>query len=699
MLIERLRFKDFLVFRNDQTLSFSFKKGRNLTLILAPNNTGKTSIIRAIEFLLYGDTQMSALEKLPNLARTSKLEPSATAESFVEATIRDGALLYTLKRRLLFSRVAGRTPRARIHQINLDVIMHNELGDQRLPPTKDLEGIVSRFVPRVMFNFFFFKGEELAQQLLAPRPELRVLDELRRLLYQSEWEFVLDECAGAREAVGKELARLADKEDEYRAGQAKLGDVTDSMKKLKAQQDKDKASMASLEQQLAAIEAEIQNLLAASDPSAGQRLQSVRTELAKLKNRDKELDQRRRDLVGGQSVFALADLQADIVREQLGELRRRRLLPPDLSEGLLVRLLQERRCICGRPLLDDTQELDAVEQLRKCCLDEAVSNDLWILDTLTEPQNMGGFRAQRLELNRQLMELHSERQGVLDGQQALEQERERLEQAVDEDKGRILNERKSDRARCVGGLEIIKNRIQDRGHMIGLDEEESRRLQAEIRRLEVGGSKTPALTARAEICEVMENTAKLCQGSLTQKILSELRSTVSQLYDEIVTDGSSAKVNGETLLPTIERSGVTGLASGGGQAQTLVLCYLIALGKLRKTINEELKKHFNISDFREQAFFMDSVFGQMEPEYQRAVAQVLPEHIKQLVVLVARQQWGASVESGLGSRLTNTYGLELSTPMKVTPQDYQFTFEGHPIKLVKHVDAEEQAFTTIRKLG
>ena len=68
MLIERLRFKDFLVFRGDQQLVFSFKKGRNLTLVLAPNNTGKTSIIRALEFLLYGEPQMGALEKLPNLA-------------------------------------------------------------------------------------------------------------------------------------------------------------------------------------------------------------------------------------------------------------------------------------------------------------------------------------------------------------------------------------------------------------------------------------------------------------------------------------------------------------------------------------------------------------------------------------------------------------------------------------------------------
>ena len=141
------------------------------------------------------------------------------------------------------------------------------------------------------------------------------------------------------------------------------------------------------------------------------------------------------------------------------------------------------------------------------------------------------------------------------------------------------------------------------------------------------------------------------------------------------------------------------LAAGGGQAQTLVLSYLIALGKLRKTINEQLKgSTLSISDFREQAFFMDSVSGQMEPEYQRAVAHVLPEHIKQLVVLVARQQWGEAVEKGLRGRLTDSYGLELSTPRKTPADHYQFMLGGRAVKLVRHLDAGKQAFTTIKEL-
>ena len=174
---------------------------------------------------------------------------------------------------MLFARVGGDSPRARVHDVGLEVVLHKDLGDQRLPPSQDLEGTVSRLVPRAMFNFFFFKGEELAQRLLAPSPEVRVLDELKRLLYQSEWEAVLEACSSARAVIGRELAKLADKEREHRDQQAVLGDLADSIKKLKGRARDDKTIVAGLERQLTVLEADIHNLAAASDPSVGQRLQ------------------------------------------------------------------------------------------------------------------------------------------------------------------------------------------------------------------------------------------------------------------------------------------------------------------------------------------------------------------------------------------------------------------------------------------
>ena len=56
---------------------------------------------------------------------------------------------------------------------------------------------------------------------------------------------------------------------------------------------------------------------------------------------------------------------------------------------------------------------------------------------------------------------------------------------------------------------------------------------------------------------------------------------------------------------------------------------------LRREVNDELRKTFNVREFKEQCFFMDSVFGAMQGEYQSRIAASLPGHMRQVVILVA----------------------------------------------------------------
>lgn len=54
MLIKELRICDFLVFPREQVIELPTEGDSNLVVILAPNNTGKTNVIRALKFLFYG---------------------------------------------------------------------------------------------------------------------------------------------------------------------------------------------------------------------------------------------------------------------------------------------------------------------------------------------------------------------------------------------------------------------------------------------------------------------------------------------------------------------------------------------------------------------------------------------------------------------------------------------------------------------
>src|SRR5438105_4077491 len=92
MLFREIIIKDFLVFKDENSLTFP-PPGKNdscLLLVLAPNSAGKTSIIRALEFLLYGRLRREmppSADRLINKTYIQAAKPGATLEAWVQATI------------------------------------------------------------------------------------------------------------------------------------------------------------------------------------------------------------------------------------------------------------------------------------------------------------------------------------------------------------------------------------------------------------------------------------------------------------------------------------------------------------------------------------------------------------------------------------------------------------------------------------
>jgi len=226
-----------------------------------------------------------------------------------------------------------------------------------------------------------------------------------------------------------------------------------------------------------------------------------------------------------------------------------------------------------------------------------------------------------------------------------------------------------------------------------------RRLKTDLRTLEAKLTKANASATKMEICDQMIEAATLCKNRLRRWSLRDLDDTVKSLYSGIVTDGSSVQIDPKTLLPEIVRGSVSGLATGGGQAQILVLCFIIALAKIRQEINLSLAREFNVSRFQEQAFFMDSVFGQMQAEYTRDIARFLPKHFKQLVLLVAGQQWSKEIAEGLRGKISNAYGLKLHSPkVGVGEMDFSFKFNKKSYRLFAETPSASSPFSMVLTL-
>jgi len=65
MIISRISFQHILTYYGNQTVELPTSGERTLTIVVGPNNSGKTSIIRALKFGFYGEAGLPRKGDLP----------------------------------------------------------------------------------------------------------------------------------------------------------------------------------------------------------------------------------------------------------------------------------------------------------------------------------------------------------------------------------------------------------------------------------------------------------------------------------------------------------------------------------------------------------------------------------------------------------------------------------------------------------
>lgn len=214
MIIKELRICDFLVFRGEQVLQFPTEQDTNLIVILAPNNTGKTNIIRALKFLFYGHlpncSDLTAYRLIHDGTRAAThigSEVSGWVEVNLELDGEDLRLRRTVKIRR----------QGKDQFTTGEVVFAKVLRESKLRLILDSDGIyqtkLRTMVPEQLFDAFYFKGEPLDGKLLGGVGAIR--QSLASFLHEDQWKEAEEAAETVRQQCTRELSRLTEKNQEY----------------------------------------------------------------------------------------------------------------------------------------------------------------------------------------------------------------------------------------------------------------------------------------------------------------------------------------------------------------------------------------------------------------------------------------------------------------------------------------------------
>lgn len=671
MILERLVLENFRQFKGRQEMIFSDLRERNVTIIHAENGFGKTTLLKALLWALYGREGLMGADGNPDdferpdriihegLAYRAK-DPNDLAAT-VQLTFKHDNDRFILTRQLT---LAQQNLNPKQTTLSLEVMRNGQTFSLDRPQHR-----IQAIVPDGISRFLFFNGERI-NYLAMERSSAQVTEAIQQMLGLALLRATINDLRhqnvrGKLRSEQKEATNAEKREliDRLSTLEEMLKDFLDTRNQTLANIKAINAELVSVDNKLAA------NRVAHELQSKRARLMREREELAGRRN---EVTQRQSKLIAEDGYTLFSSKLINRGRDIIARLRSEGKIPARVLNTFLQELLDSSLCICTRGIEKGTPERAAVENLMTIAGDQDFNNAVGALDhALGLIEGVAGQTMEQLrQLNMERLELARD---IRERDEEIEEIHQTLGGKKDEEVQQLEEKRKTlqlDRDAQNAALGRIDGQIE-------ATTDDVNALEAQIRQIK---DKEEAAARAQRRVDAVEDCACIIERILEAETL-DLRPLLNKEIDchfrKIMTKDYWAKLTDDYTLRIRKR--VAGgdsdsieidaaLSTGERTVTSLVfIASLVALAKNRSEIPTILK------DLAGSTYpvVIDSPFGSLSI-FREGVAKYIPEIAPQVVLFVSPKQYDGEVEAALttpgriGKRYYLTYYGQ-TMPERATP--------------------------------
>lgn len=158
MLLESIKLENFRQFRNEYIEFAQGADGKNVTIIIGDNGTGKTTFAQAFFWCMYGETEFSDKNMLNKLV-AAEMKPGQESKVQVTLKLTHGNVSYTLMREQTYRK--DYSNRIKGDNTVFDLAIKDANGNTSYVKKTLCEGEVKSILPKELSKYFFFDGERI----------------------------------------------------------------------------------------------------------------------------------------------------------------------------------------------------------------------------------------------------------------------------------------------------------------------------------------------------------------------------------------------------------------------------------------------------------------------------------------------------------------------------------------------------------
>jgi DNA sulfur modification protein DndD len=693
MILERLVIRNFRQFKGEHEIIFSDNREKNVTLIHAENGFGKTTLLNAILWALYGHRGLTpdfeGKEYLIHngLAHSYRNKPSEL-EAMVHLTFTHDGARYMLSRAL---NLAEQKVDPKKDRMSLETLRDGQTFNLDRPQHR-----IQAIIPEGISKFLFFNGERI-DELGLDKNRGQVTEAIHQMLGLNLLQSTIDDL-NHNNVRGKFRKELADKtSDEKR-------DLIDQQAKQEKKKEQAETKLSTAQEEIQAIDNEIVTIeakLAANKET--HELQAKRAQLqrqkAELGARADGVNKRLTKLIAedGYTLFT-TELVAK-GKAIMKDLRSKNQIPAPVLDTFLQQLLDEGICICERCLEPGSDEYEAVKKKLSNAPNQDFNNAVSALD-----HAVGILEGVAETTRDNLQQLTRERVELTQRIRAIEGELDDIHQKVgskDDEKVKELEE--SRRAKALKRDELT-SRCGSLKKEIEITAEAISKLQNQIRKMEDQEEKAMQAQRRVDAVEECTRVISELLQAETEELRPLLNDEISEHFSKIIDRDYRAELSedydlrirswvGDADDERVEQD--VALSTGQRQVKLLVfIASLLALAKRRSEIPTILR---GLSG-SEYPLVTDAPFGNISV-FRAGISRWVPNLAPQVTILLTPSQYDGDVEKALREtgRVAKRYYLAYHGPENSLRQgaNATLTIEG---KEYQQYFSSDEEFTEIKEL-
>ncbi|ACL06471.1 conserved hypothetical protein [Desulfatibacillum aliphaticivorans] len=674
-----LRIENFRQFYGVHEIEFAKgNQDQNVTVFHGYNGSGKTALLNAFIWCLYGETtpDFESPDRLSSEKAIAEIEPGKSIEVSIRLSFSIRSVKYIVQRSIKCIKVNVMESRYEKEELEMWKVVDGEL-ETLSDSDRVRQRYINQMLPKGLYPFFFFNGERV-EWMASPSAYDEVEKGITTLLDVKIYERAYYDL---KTKVTRELSK------ELRSfGDDSLREALENEDKLKEEENdiiiklrNFKDSLAKNENETKVFEdrqSEIEHLKGLTDKrnSLREREKGCKKDLLDQENSLKKQVSKNGFLSFGEEVFKKTEKLVADARER-GE------LPAKIKPQFVKDLLEDKKCICGR-LLEPGQndaEIAQLEDWRRNVglaeFEEAISQTSAAIPNLI---------ARRDEFFSEIDAIQSQRNETIGILKSIQEELDTLGESLGdssygEEAGKLAERLKTLNREAID----IKADTKYWNSKLKENTECQSTLRRQIIQLQVQDEKAKTIKNQKESVERVAEALEQIYNIQKEHVREDLAERISKIWDDAAIKDYKASITPDFKLDLTKHVAgnpqpVHGTSTG--EKQVLALSFVGSLVQKAKVNMEEAgnSPQIGIPLGGEYPLVMDSAFGSLEDDYRAKIAEWIPTLAHQVIMLVSKTQWRNEVESMLENKIGKQYILELHTPKEGSDRSIEIAGENYP---------------------